>query len=926
MAQTNSAPSFLLIDGTVISKIPNLSASGKVVLTDASGHIIVAGQGGSSSTNGNLVLARFDSNGSLDSSFNGNGFVLSAFGGATVEALNILPDQSLVAMGLDAKTTDFSYAGFVVRYNADGSSNSTVPTGNYLIYRAQPLSSIAPTDMLLLRYTTSGVLDSSFNNIGFVNTNISTYDTPTATAFQADGKILLAGFAATKLAPGDAQGGRLDSDFSLLRYNSNGSIDTSFGQSGLVKTDFAGGDDYITGMAVQSDGKIIVVGSSQTAGASVSFGYRFAAIRYNTDGTIDTSFGNNGKFAYSINGLSDNAEAVAIQADGKIILAGETINPITRSYDYALLRLNVDGSLDSQFGNQGVVTTEITPENDFSYGVTVDASGKILVTGSSSITDKARTTSELTLVRYNSDGSLDTSIAKTNTLGGTVDYITNGSAVVMDHDVKVRDTELDAINNYDKASLILTSQPTDVITRSGHLVFQNGSIVTNGVPLASYTQKSGTLNITFNNLSTTALVNDVLQNLAFTSTSGVSTHTVNWTFNDGNTGLQGLGGAQITTGSVDVNIVAGSDPTNFLSKVIGTTKHPTTLTAAATNDAVTGTKGVDWLYGLAGDDTISGLAGNDKLYGGDGNDYLDGGLGKNELYGGAGNDIYLVNSKNDKVVELANEGSDLVVSSVAYVLPKNVENLTLTGKANAGTGNDADNIIYGNQAVANSLNGKNGDDKLYGGDRSDVLIGGAGGDRLEGGLGNDKLFGGTGNDLLIGGAGNDFLSGDAGDDQLHGGDGNDTLSGGAGNDLLFGDFGNDVINGGNGNDVLIGGLGKDTLSGGKGADDFYFTAIAETGLTKATWDVIKDFSHPQHDKIDLSAIDANITTATDEAFELLVFNKNTPKAQMVFTKPGQLIFDAKAHILYGNVDADPHADFAIELVGVKTLVADDFVL
>jgi uncharacterized delta-60 repeat protein len=988
MAQSNSSPSFLLIDGTVISKIPNLSASGKVVLTDASGHIIVAGQGGSSSTNGNLVLARFDGNGILDPSFNGNGIVLSAFSGATAQTLSVLPDQSLVATGINTEISDPRYAGFIVRYNADGSLNSTVPTGDYLVYVTKNVvTSSGQTDMALLRYTTSGELNSSFAGLGGVSYNISNYDTPTATAFQADGKILLAGFAATTIDSGNLTGKKLDSDFALLRYNADGTIDTGFGQAGLVKTDFAGGDDYITDVTVQADGKIVAVGSIQITGSSSS-SYQIAALRYNSDGSLDTSFGNNGAFILSTNSLSDNAEAMVIQADGKIIIAGETKNLITSKYDFELLRLNIDGSLDSKFGNQGVVTTEITTENDFSYGVAVDANGKILVTGSSNITDKARTTSELTLVRYNPDGSLDTSVAKTNTLGGTVNYITNGSAVVMDSDVKVRDTELDAINNYDKASLNLVGQSTDEFKRSGHLVFQNGSIVTNGVPLAIYTQTagSGTLKINFNSFATTALVNDVMQNLAFTSKAGVSAHTIDWTFNDGNSGS--------TNGSVDVNIIAGSDPTNILSTGVGTARKPINVKGSAANDTITGAKGVDTLYGFAGDDTIYGLAGNDLLFGGDGNDYLDGGAGKNTLDGGAGNDIYVVNSKTDKVVETGNDSSDLVVSSVAYVLPKNVENLTLTGKANAGTGNDVNNIIYGNQ-VANTLNGKNGNDLLYGGDGNDSLVGGAGNDLLDGGSGKDKLAGGIGDDRLIGGAQNDVLSGgagndklsgdagvdtlngDAGDDQLYGGidkdvlsggagndtlygedgndklsgdagndvlsgglgndvlsggagndtlsgeDGNDNLSGGAGNDDLYGGAGNDVISGGDGSDNIVGGLGKDILSGGKGADFFYFTSIAETtGLTKGVRDVIKDFSHAQKDIINLSFMDANTTTATDDAFELLTFAKNTP----VFDKPGQLIFDAKTHILYGNVDADLKYDFAIELVGVKALVVSDFVL
>jgi len=117
----------------------------------------------------------------------------------------------------------------------------------------------------------------------------------------------------------------------------------------------------------------------------------------------------------------------------------------------------------------------------------------------------------------------------------------------------------------------------------------------------------------------------------------------------------------------------------------------------------TGTDGNDTLIGSADDDTINGGAGADVLYGGDGNDSLDGGTGADTMLGGIGNDTYVVDNTGDVVTENANEGTDLVISSInTYTLPNNVENLTLRGTAGVwiwGYGNELDNVIIGNAAI-----------------------------------------------------------------------------------------------------------------------------------------------------------------------------------------------------------------------------------
>lgn len=290
-----------------------------------------------------------------------------------------------------------------------------------------------------------------------------------------------------------------------------------------------------------------------------------------------------------------------------------------------------------------------------------------------------------------------------------------------------------------------------------------------------------------------------------------------------------------------------------------------TLIGGLGNDSLLGAVGNDTLIGGEGNDALSGDifggTGNDSLSGGAGSDSLNGGLGRDTLVGGAGSDLYAIHSADAIIIEQANEGNDIVNSSITYTLGANLERLTLVGTARInGTGNALSNSILGNTAN-NVLSGLAGDDSINGLDGNDTLTGGTGNDILAGGLGFDRVvesgnvnftltdtrLTGNGTDtlnsietvFLTGGAGNNILDassftgnvrldGGFGDDQLKagskgnnlfGGAGNDTLIGGAGNDGLFGDNQNDLLQGGGGNDELKGGDGNDTLNGGEGNDD-----------------------------------------------------------------------------------------------------------
>ena len=188
-------------------------------------------------------------------------------------------------------------------------------------------------------------------------------------------------------------------DFALARYNSDGSLDTTFGTDGKVTTDFDSPNDYAVGMAIDAAGKVVLVGRSKQAGT----GYDFAPARYNTDGSLDTTFGSGGKVTTDFSGSSDNGSCVAIDGDGKIVVGGDSYQ-VGVGYDFAVARYDTDGSLDTTFGAGGLVTTDFASLDDYGHGLAIDADGNIVLVGrcyQGIYTDFA-------LARYKSDGSLDT--------------------------------------------------------------------------------------------------------------------------------------------------------------------------------------------------------------------------------------------------------------------------------------------------------------------------------------------------------------------------------------------------------------------------------------------------------------------------------------------------------------------------------------
>ena len=253
------------------------------------------------------------------------------------------------------------------------------------------------------------------------------------------------------------------------------------------------------------------------------------------------------------------------------------------------------------------------------------------------------------------------------------------------------------------------------------------------------------------------------------------------------------------------------------------------LSGLGGNDTLLGLNGADWLEGGNGNDRLEGGYGNDTLSGGDDHDTLYGQAGADHMVGGAGDDVYGVDNFGDQIIEWEGGGRDLVLSSLdQYRLPAWVNDLTLTGAAAVGYGNELDNVITGHGGN-NSLWGEGGNDRVVGNGGTDWLTGGAGRDTLVGGTGNDHYVIDE-EDVIVELAG-------GGTDRVHA-DMNYTLPGnveelslsgpfnGYGNGLdnkLYGSDWRNFLFAGGGNDTLSGGIDSDTLNGGAGMDTFLFS-------------------------------------------------------------------------------------------------------
>lgn len=372
--------------GKVITAIGNGDDFGRSVAIQSDGKIIVGG----SSVNGfdeDFALIRYNNDGTLDTTFSFDGKVITDFGGIydACFSVGIQSDGKIVLAGVSLSGPNDGFA--VARYNNDGTLDSTFSAdgkvttkigGIYDVGLSVALQSDGKivvagssdngvdNDFALVRYNTNGTLDNTFSFDGKLTLALGNgEDYGNSVAIQNDDKIIMAGYS----------NNGSNTDFAVVCFNNNGTLDNDFGSGGIVTTDIANSYDLTNSMAIQRDGKIVVVGFINSGGTD------FAAIRYNGDGSLDSTFNSEGKVTTDF-GSDDLGISVAIQNDDKIVVAG--FGSESSGQDFALVRYNSDGSLDKSFDIDGKVTTDFQSHNDVGYSVAIQSDGKIVMAGFSS--------------------------------------------------------------------------------------------------------------------------------------------------------------------------------------------------------------------------------------------------------------------------------------------------------------------------------------------------------------------------------------------------------------------------------------------------------------------------------------------------------------------------------------------------------------
>jgi uncharacterized delta-60 repeat protein len=382
--------------------------------------------------------------GGLDPHFGNGGKVTTAFGldYDGVNTLALQADGKIIAAGSRKLNFYDDYDFALARYKTNGSLDSTFGTGGKVttdfggghdgasavvvqsdgrIIAAGSASVAGISQFALTRYTADGALDASFGKGGKVMTAFGTLgDGASDAKLQPDGKIVVSGYTTTGNGP---------SDFALARYNVDGTLDRTFGTRGKVTTDFTGRDGA-SAVALQPDGKIVLVGQATNSDTDII--RHVALARYHVDGTLDASFGTGGKVITGFGTSADDwASDVAIQIDGRIVIAGGTADPS----NFSLARYNSDGTLDASFGTGGKVITDFGTIAEGSLGLALQLDGRIVTAGYAYIDGR---TTDFAVVRYNVDGTLDTSFGSggkvTTDFGGNYDI---AGAVAIQPDGKI---------------------------------------------------------------------------------------------------------------------------------------------------------------------------------------------------------------------------------------------------------------------------------------------------------------------------------------------------------------------------------------------------------------------------------------------------------------------------------------------------------
>ncbi|WP_329619154.1 calcium-binding protein [Streptomyces sp. NBC_01255] len=596
-------------DGRVTTPFPGY-AEGRDIARQADGKLVVAGL-----SEGGFALARYLPGGGLDPGFGTGGLVTSAFGGGahTANAVAIQPaDGKIVVAGTTEVIAEegggccfFS----VARYLPDGTLDPDFGDGG--LVRVEEFGGSADGadvavqsdgrivaagkggggGFALVRLDTDGTLDPTLGGDGAVVAGFTPSSPQEAggiarsMALQPDGRVVSVGYV-----------GNTAFDIGVVRYLPDGSLDPGFSGDGMVSADF-GGTEFGHAVAVQPDGRILAAGSG---------GAGFALLRYHADGSPDAGFGTGGRTSVAFPGDGGTAYAMALQQNGKIVLAGGADDPnSSEANDFGLARFHPNGTVDTGFGGDGFVVTGFG-DFDEARSVLVQPDGKIVAAGYGAGFAFA-------LARYQ---------------GGDATTPPPPHA-----DLSVTTSTTAAVSIGDRVSYTLTvsNRATSTATATG--ITLTDTLAGAGVTLTSATPAQGTCTTTATRATCSlgSLAPGASTTLTLTAeprSTGTLTHTAT---------VAGTPSDPVTSdntagGTTSVNNARGCT-------IIGTS-GPETLTGGYANDVI---------CGLGGNDTVRASYGNDTVHGGYGNDNLDGAFGDDTMNGGPGNDTLTGSYGNDRL-------------------------------------------------------------------------------------------------------------------------------------------------------------------------------------------------------------------------------------------------------------------------------------
>lgn len=387
-------------DGSATSDAPTVADGGADARPDADG-------GGPSSCSGDA--------GGLDLSFGEGGTAFLPTNNSAAYAVLLQPDGKAIlggyigkpfalvrltqAGGFDSTFGDAGAVQTMISSRTSGVSALAIqPDGKIIASGSAAIS--ANGDFVVVRYTPTGALDTTFGNAGVAHAPFGADAIPASVAVLPDGHILVSGTVGSPSGPSGK-------NYGAARFNADGALDTTFGTNGIVTFDVRTSQDIGGAMAVQPDGKFVLVGrSTQNLVNALS---DISAVRFNADGSLDPAFGTSGVMLTNFGSGELEASGVALDGLGRLVLVGSSFS--AGNQDIALVRITGAGLVDTTFGTSGLVVTDLG-QNDSASKIFVQGDGKLVVAGFSYPTGGL---SSIAVARYSSNGVLDPSFGQ----GGT---------------------------------------------------------------------------------------------------------------------------------------------------------------------------------------------------------------------------------------------------------------------------------------------------------------------------------------------------------------------------------------------------------------------------------------------------------------------------------------------------------------------------